>query len=381
MKTRFSIGANVVNNNRINEFLFRFIFWLFFFASILLLPIKISAAILPDEDENHLVRTSLNPVELDTNLWIISEQTVFTSAGEPANPFVVQLIDRLQTLDAPGTPLSLMELRHIINNISDRKVYCKQLIKYATPISKEIQDDSHANYLKRLLTEERQQAGICFLIEQEYHLRQAELIYGILPKDILGILMWESALGKYTGCFRIFNVFMGQILFLEQAEKLVIELMRLQDDSSVERTSHQERRLQRLRGNAVKNLAILLRMTKEKGVDPLLFLGSWGGAIGYVQFMPASLKFAVDGDEDGEINLMNWPDAIHSVANYLSQAGYRKTRRSRWRAIFAYNHLDSYVTGVMTYADTVWERFQGLGGYDETTNLKASDCQSLKAAR
>lgn len=52
--------------------------------------------------------------------------------------------------------------------------------------------------------------------------------------------------------------------------------------------------------------------------------GSYAGAIGLPQFMPGSiLRFAVDGDLDGKIDLRHSPeDAIASVANFLKVHGW-----------------------------------------------------------
>jgi membrane-bound lytic murein transglycosylase B len=53
-------------------------------------------------------------------------------------------------------------------------------------------------------------------------------------------------------------------------------------------------------------------------------LGSYAGAIGLPQFMPGSIRrFAVDGNNDGKIDLRNSPeDAIASVANFLKAHGW-----------------------------------------------------------
>ena len=53
-------------------------------------------------------------------------------------------------------------------------------------------------------------------------------------------------------------------------------------------------------------------------------LGSYAGAIGLPQFMPGSIRrFAVDGNNDGRIDLRNSPeDAIASVANFLKAHGW-----------------------------------------------------------
>lgn len=58
--------------------------------------------------------------------------------------------------------------------------------------------------------------------------------------------------------------------------------------------------------------------------------GSWAGAVGHTQFMPSNyLRYAIDGDGDGKIDLWNSSrDALASAANFLSQLGW--SREQRW---------------------------------------------------
>jgi len=53
--------------------------------------------------------------------------------------------------------------------------------------------------------------------------------------------------------------------------------------------------------------------------------GSWAGAMGQCQFMPSNyLKYAVDGDGDGIINLWDsLPDVMHSAGNFLNHLGWQ----------------------------------------------------------
>ena len=54
--------------------------------------------------------------------------------------------------------------------------------------------------------------------------------------------------------------------------------------------------------------------------------GSWAGAFGNMQFMPSTfISYAVDGDADGHIDIVNsMADAFASAANYLSKVGWHK---------------------------------------------------------
>ncbi len=58
-------------------------------------------------------------------------------------------------------------------------------------------------------------------------------------------------------------------------------------------------------------------------------VGSWAGAFGNFQFIPTTYeKYAIDGDGDGKIDLMNSiPDSLFSAGNYLSQIGWIKDQK------------------------------------------------------
>lgn len=76
---------------------------------------------------------------------------------------------------------------------------------------------------------------------------------------------------------------------------------------------------------------------------------SSAGALGPMQFMPATwATYAVDGDRDGDRDVMSPADAIPASARYLRIAG----APSDWHAaLFAYNHATWYVQLVLKQAD------------------------------
>src|SRR3712207_4274030 len=78
---------------------------------------------------------------------------------------------------------------------------------------------------------------------------------------------------------------------------------------------------------------------------------SYAGALGWMQFMPATWKaYGVDANGDGRKDPYNPVDAIFAAARYLKAAGADKDLR---RAIFAYNHADWYVDSVLMRARLV----------------------------
>jgi membrane-bound lytic murein transglycosylase B len=302
------------------------------------------------------------PVD-ESATWKITTEYVFDAEGNPANPYVTELFSKLLHIDENERRFSIDEFRRLLERPESQEVYAKQLIKYATPQSKTIQENEHNDYSNVLLKEHKIQEGIEFLRTNKSTFEAVEQKYGVPRKDIVAILMWESGLGRYSGNYRVFNIFMQQLLFLDDAQKFSVdemikkgELSPVAADSVIEAN---RKRLDKLKKRAIKGLVALLKDCKEKSMDTLEQRGSWGGAIGYVQFMPFNLHLAVDGDENGIIDLKSWPDAIFSVANYLKNYGkYGTSFRARRRGIFSYNPINTYVDGVIKYADAVWKRYR-----------------------
>lgn len=78
---------------------------------------------------------------------------------------------------------------------------------------------------------------------------------------------------------------------------------------------------------------------------------SSAGAIGHMQFMPATFKaYGIDGNKDGEISPWNLEDAVYSAANYLSANKYKSDPR---KAIWHYNHAEWYVNKVLVTAENI----------------------------
>ena len=75
---------------------------------------------------------------------------------------------------------------------------------------------------------------------------------------------------------------------------------------------------------------------------------SSAGALGWMQFMPATWKqYGVDANKDELKDPYNPVDAIFAAARYLKAAGAEQDLR---KAIFAYNHADWYVDSVLMRA-------------------------------
>jgi membrane-bound lytic murein transglycosylase B len=75
---------------------------------------------------------------------------------------------------------------------------------------------------------------------------------------------------------------------------------------------------------------------------------SYAGAQGPMQFLPSTFAaYAVDGDKDGDKDILDPYDAIYSAARYLCANGAGRGPDALARAIWRYNNADWYVRLVL----------------------------------
>lgn len=75
---------------------------------------------------------------------------------------------------------------------------------------------------------------------------------------------------------------------------------------------------------------------------------SYAGAVGPMQFMPATFKaYGRDGDGDGLMHVGDVDDAVMSAGTYLAANGAAKTPSA---ALYRYNHSNAYVANTLAIA-------------------------------
>ena len=74
----------------------------------------------------------------------------------------------------------------------------------------------------------------------------------------------------------------------------------------------------------------LFTLIENEQVSVEQLQGSWAGAMGHMQFMPSAfLKYAVDGDNDGKVDIwQSEVDALTTAAHYLNNIGWQS--KERW---------------------------------------------------
>jgi lytic murein transglycosylase len=118
--------------------------------------------------------------------------------------------------------------------------------------------------------------------------------YGVTPSVLVAIWGHETSYGAVTGNFDLL--------------------------SSLATLAYEGRRRDLFADEFVAGLKMI-----DRGVPRARLRGSWAGATGYPQFLPSVwLRSAVDFDGDGQADIWrNVPDALASIANYFSKAGWR----------------------------------------------------------
>lgn len=243
--------------------------------------------------------------------------------------------------------LTREEAEALLSDPRAQLVYADRTVSLIAPSSIKRQRQQHVDLLKLYLKGDHLRRAADFAVAHAADLERAEKKHGVDREIIVAILMFETRLGTITGDFHAFNSFTSQAYFIDEANR--VALARRDEESPVSAEA-QAKRVERIRSRALANLLVLVRMSKARNMDALAIKGSWAGALGYPQFMPASLRWAEDGDGDGKVDLFTFPDSIASIGRYLSEHGFAKDKA---KAVWGYNHEAAYVTGILGFAEAL----------------------------
>ena len=151
------------------------------------------------------------------------------------------------------------------------------------------------DYLAGLVDDERIADGRAMLQRHAATLQQVAAAYGVDPATVVAVWGVESNYGRITGKYPLVQALGTLSCF--------------------------GRRQSYFQGEFFAALRILQR----GDVAPERLTGSWAGAFGHTQFMPATYeRLAVDFDGDGRRVLVdNSADALASTANFLRRGGWQ----------------------------------------------------------
>jgi len=156
-----------------------------------------------------------------------------------------------------------------------------------------------AQYLDRRVTQQRIQQGQRNLARLEEFLRELTDTYGVPGRYLVALWGLETNYGSFLGSSPTLDSLATLACDGRRGEYFTRELLEA------------------------------LGVMERESLAPAQLRGSWAGAVGHTQFMPSNyLRYAVDGDGDGRIDLWRSErDALASGANLLAQLGWERGQR------------------------------------------------------
>jgi len=150
------------------------------------------------------------------------------------------------------------------------------------------------SYLKRRVKPSTVVQGRALIQQHQNLLKQLEIQYGVSKEVLVSFWGLETNFGKTLGDYSV--------------------------PSALTTLAYEGRRAAFFR----QELFNLMHIIESQQNAVAQMRGSWAGAMGQMQFIPSTyLKYAVDTDEDGRIDIWSSvPDALGSAANYLNSIGW-----------------------------------------------------------
>lgn len=204
-----------------------------------------------------------------------------------------------------------------------------------------------------VLVPENMRKARTFLQDHRTSLRLMEKRFGV-PKEVaVGLMLVETRLGNFLGKEQAFR----NLACLAASDSL--DRIRPQLDGlkiTQERAQWLSKRIDDKSSWAYAELKALITYSQRSGLDPVSMPGSIYGAVGICQFMPSNIiRFGVDGDGDGKVNLFHAQDAMHSLANYLKYHGWKPglSRAKQTKVLRHYNNSSTYANTILAVADAL----------------------------
>ncbi len=223
------------------------------------------------------------------------------------------------------------------------------------PSRKTLAQSNYRHFLAPTIIDE----AVRFIRANQASFDRATREFGPPPELVAAFLVVETKLGSYLGERDAVSVLASLARSTDLAA--IAPFMKTLHDDPARRAFAATAAKDRAEW-AYRELAALLRYAAATRQAPRTIPGSIYGAIGICQFMPTNaLRYGVDADNDGKIDLFTPCDAIVSVASYLRGHGFKPglTEDETKAVVYAYNHSDLYVLGVMTVAERIKARLGG----------------------
>ena len=175
----------------------------------------------------------------------------------------------------------------------EKAIFLPKVIEYDR-FQPEFYEDTFT-YIKKRTSSNKVKKGIKLYKKEKEIINQIENKFFVEKELLLSLMGIETNFGKYLGKMDII--------------------------SSLATLSFDKRRSEFFSNE----LLILLRLIDQKIIDKEILFGSWAGAFGNFQFMPSTIKnYAIDYNNNLDIELKDIEDSFASAANYINKIGWKK---------------------------------------------------------
>ncbi|MBA4284438.1 MAG: lytic murein transglycosylase B [Xanthomonadaceae bacterium] len=141
--------------------------------------------------------------------------------------------------------------------------------------------------------------GVAYLKANAAWFAKAEAEFGVPPTVVAAVMGVETKYGAYTGKVRVLDALATQGFDHPRRSPFFFS-----------------------------ELTEFFALARDAARNPAELLGSYAGAMGYAQFMPSNYRWlALDYDGDGRRDLWSAPDAIGSIAHYLTRYDPKRSWR------------------------------------------------------
>ncbi len=202
-----------------------------------------------------------------------------------------------------------------------------------------------------VLTPSNMDSARKFLAMHKAELESVQERFGVEPEVAVAIVLVETGLGTFLGKETALKSLAGMAACRDPEEmRPYLKEYTFNEPTQVWLQEVMPRRADW----AYAELKALLAYGRKCEADILTMPGSVYGAIGLCQFMPSNIEpYGVDATGKGWADLFTIPDALHSLANYLKEHGWRAglSDIEKHEIIMHYNKSSRYANTIITVAN------------------------------
>lgn len=213
----------------------------------------------------------------------------------------------------------------------------------------------HASSYQKFFGPEKIERARAYLTDHARVFARVKSEYQVEPRIVAALHLVETELGAFVGNNLIIER-LSRIAVLSEPDNVLWNLADLRKKGRNPTLEQVKDRAKYLDQTFYPQLIALFNYAAANSLDPLYLKGSAAGAMGIPQFMPISiLRYGVDGDEDGKVDIFEFEDAILSTARYLADHGWRNsmTSEEKTAVLLRYNQSPPYAEAVLKVADMI----------------------------